>query len=65
MKIKKRISIVANILVDEDFDTNYLCICEDISDQFNLDAPENMYVGWSNEFEVLDYISQDTIELED
>lgn len=63
MKIKKRITIVADILVDEDFDTNYLCICEDISDQFNLDAPESLYVGWSDDFKVLEYISQETVEL--
>lgn len=63
MKIKKRITIVADILVDEDFDTNYLCICEDISDQFNLDALSS-YVGRSDNFEVLDYISQDAVELE-
>ncbi len=64
MKIKKRITIVANILVDEDFDTDYLCICEDISDPMNLNCPE-IYAGKSNNFEVLDYISQEAIELED
>jgi len=61
MKIKKRISIVADILVDEDFDTNYLCICEDASDQTCLDS-YSLYVGRSDDFEVLEYISQETVE---
>lgn len=64
MKIKKRITIVADILVDEDFDTNFLCICEDVSDQYCLDTP-NLYVGQSDNFEVLDYISQEAVELGD
>lgn len=60
MKIKKkRITIVADILVDEDFDTNYLCICEWLPD----DGVES-YLGQSNNFEVLDYISQETVELD-
>lgn len=64
MKIHKRITIIADILVDENFDTNYLCICEDVSDQMNLDSP-NIFVGESKNFEVLDYISQETVELGD
>lgn len=63
MKIYKRITIVADILVDEDFDTNFLCICEDKADQINMDAPD-VFVGESSNFEVLDYISQDIIELD-
>lgn len=63
MKIRKRIAIVADILVDEDFDTNYLCICQDISDQMNM-GDIDIYVGRSDNFEVLDYISQDAVELE-
>lgn len=61
MKIKKRITIVADILVDEDFDTNYLCICEwqDIGDNSDL------FLGRSDNFKVLDYISQETVELEE
>lgn len=62
MKIKKQITIVADILVDEDFDTDYLCICEDISDQTNLDGSE-IFVGASENFEVLDYVSQNTVEI--
>lgn len=64
MKIKKRITITAVILVDEDFDTNLICICEDIADPMNLNCPE-IYTGQSENFQVLDYISQDTIELEE
>jgi len=63
MKIKKRITIVADILVDEDFDTDYLCICQDMSDQTNLDS-YSLYVGRSDDFEILDYISQKAVELE-
>jgi len=60
MKIKKRITIVADILVDEYLDTNLLCICKDVT-------PQNMhetFVGYSDDFEVLDYISQTEYELE-
>ena len=64
MKIKKRITIVADILVDEDFDTNYLCICEDVGDQITLGGVE-IYAGLTDNFEVLDYISQETVELGD
>lgn len=55
MKIKKRITIVADILVDEDFDTDLLYICEDVTSQ---DIHET-FVGVSDNFEVLDYISQE------
>jgi len=64
MKVKKRITIVADILIDEDFDTNYLYICQDIGDQINMGDAE-LYVGRSNDFEVLEYVSQVAIELED
>ena len=63
MKIKKRITIVADILVDEDFDTDYLCICEDAGDQINMGGAE-IYIGRSDNFEVLEYISQEAVELE-
>ena len=33
MKIKKRITIIADILADEDFDTDFLCICQDVMEQ--------------------------------
>lgn len=60
MKIKKRITIVAEILVDEDFDTNLLCICE-----WNnpMVGHPDVYVGRSDDFEVLDYISQETVDI--
>ena len=61
MKIKKRITIVADILVEEDFDTAYLCICEDVTPD---DMPAT-FVGVSENFEVLDYVSEETIDLED
>lgn len=63
MKIKKRIIIMADILVDEDFDTDYLCICEDVG---NIDSDSPFaFVGESENFEILDYISQEAIELKD
>lgn len=61
MKIKKRISIVADILVDENFDTNCLSICEFV-DCGTIHA--DVFLGRSDDFEVLDYISQKAIELE-
>ncbi len=33
MKVKKQITIVAEILVDEDFDTKHLCICQDTTSE--------------------------------
>lgn len=62
MKIKKRITIVADILVDEDFDTDCLCICEFV-DTGSIHADD--FLGRSDDFEVLDYISQEAVELGD
>ena len=61
MKIKKRITIVADILVDEDFDTNSLGIAKFI-DYGSIHGDD--IVGQSEDFEVLDYISQEAVELE-
>lgn len=64
MKIKKRITIVADVLVDEDFDTDkYLLIAQDISDQVQYDGLP-ILVGCSDDFEVLDYIDQFIEEIE-
>jgi len=62
MKIKKRIIIIADILVDEDFDTDYLTIAEWID---MGDIHRDCYVGESDNFELLKYISKDAIELVD
>lgn len=62
MKIKKRVTIIVDVLVDEDFDTKYLCICQDMSDQINLDS-YSLYVGRSNDFELMNYIYQDEVEI--
>jgi len=63
MKIKKRVTIIADVLVDEDFDCNgFLRICEDITEQVPLDSP-SIYVGRSDQFEVIDYIYQDEVEI--
>ena len=64
MKVRKRITIVADVLVDEDFDTNFLCVCENQGLDGCMDNPE-VYVGQSENFEVLDYVSQDAIGLGD
>lgn len=60
MKIRKRITIVADILVDEDFDINNLVIAQ------LEECPqhrEDNFLGCSENFEVLDYIEQDIVEL--
>lgn len=62
MKLKKRITIIADVLVDEDFDTNLLCVCEDITDQTPLDSP-SIYVGQSDNFEVENYVYQNEVEI--
>lgn len=62
MKVKKRITIIADVLVDEDFDTAFLCICEDVSEQAPLDSP-SIYVGRSDQFEIEDYVYQDEVEI--
>lgn len=59
MKIKKRITIVADILVDEDFNTDYLAICVDATP----DDIHETFVGQTDDFEVYDYISQEAIEI--
>ena len=61
MKVKKRITIVADILVEEDFDTASLAIAEFV----NEDGFSGLnFSGQSENFEVLDYISEETIDLE-
>lgn len=60
MKIRKQITIVAEILVDEDFDTNWLCICQQITNSL-LDQPDE-YVGCSDDFEIVEYISQEILD---
>jgi len=62
MKIKKRMTIIVDVLVDEDFDTNYLCICEQQETGF---GNPDLFLGRSENFEVLDYIKQTETELED
>jgi len=64
MKLKKRITIVADIICDEDFDCNELLIAQDIGDDIVLETPP-LYVGRGEdgEWEVLDYIFQDDITL--
>lgn len=62
MKTKKRITITADILVDEDFDTNYLCIAEQ-QGLYGID--DEIYVGKSDNFEILEYISQETVDLDE
>lgn len=63
MKIKKRITIVADILVDEDFDTDAcLYICELID---TVQSDIEIYVGRSENFEVLDYVSQSAEEIKE
>lgn len=59
MKIKKQITIVADVLVDENLDINDLCICQNTTPEDIHDT----YAGISDEFEVLDYISQEAIEM--
>jgi len=63
MKVKKRITIIADVFVDEDFDCNgLLCICQDVRDDMQLDSPD-AFVGRSDDFEVVDYIYQDEVEI--
>lgn len=62
MKIRKRLSLVVDVLVDEGFDCFGLCLCQDVGDP---SAPGNIYVGSSDDFEVAEYVSFDEVELED
>lgn len=59
MKIKKRVTIIADVLVDEDFDTGFLHICEDVTPK---DIHET-FVGGSDQFELVDYIYQGEVEI--
>ena len=62
MKVKKRLTIIADMMVDEGFDTNFLLIAQDISDQINVNSPL-ILVPVSDVFEVVDYIYQGEIEI--
>ena len=62
MKVRKRIKIIADILIDEDFDTNFLCICE--QEETGFGNPD-LYLGRSENFEVINYISQETLNDEE
>jgi len=62
MKVRKRITIVADISVDENFDTDYLCVCKwQPTGVINPD----LYLVWSDDFEVLEYIEHHVEELGD
>ena len=64
MKIKKRITIVADIICGEDFDCNELLIAQDIAAH---QLSESVYVGIGidGEWEVIDYLFQEDITLSD
>jgi len=62
MKIRKRVTIVADVLVDENFDCAFLCICQDLGDDIMNDS-SSIYVGRSDDFEILDYVYQDEVEI--
>ena len=59
MKVKKRITIIADMLVDGDFDMSHLSICQDITPK---DIHET-FVGQSDEFEIVDYVYQNEVEI--
>ncbi len=63
MKIKKRITIIADVLVDEDFDCNYLCICQDVGEDVQIGGTPSIYVGRSNDFEITEYVYQNEVEI--
>ena len=52
---------MADVLVEENFDCDFLCICQAITiDDFH----DDLYIGESNVFEVLDYVEQIDREIE-
>ena len=55
-KTKKRVCIVADVLVDEDFDINNLAICEYQNTGIDVDSLE-FYLPQSDDFELLNYIT--------
>ena len=66
MKVKKRITIVADVLVDEDFDCDELQLCHDIN--FNCDAMdmiEDKFEARGEDWEVLDYVDYAEVELDE
>jgi len=60
MKVKKRLKIVVDVMVDEDLDTNFLYLCQDVGDQINMGSVP-IFVGQSEDFEVLDYVSWEEV----
>ena len=62
MKVKKRITIVADVLVDEDFDCNELQLCHN---RIYDNNGEDVFVARGEDWEVLDYVDYAEVELDE
>ena len=65
MKVKKRITIVADVLVDEDFDCNCLQLCYDVNPEGHISECPEVFKACGEDWEVLDYVDYTEIELDE
>jgi len=65
MKIKKRITIVVDALVDEDFDCNELVLCHERNYGCISDTAPEVFEVRGEDWEVIDYVDYQEIELDE
>ena len=61
MRIYKKITVVVNAMVKEDFDLHKLYVCDDVSDTIQKENDKHGVLSDNTErFEVVDYVSAES-----
>jgi hypothetical protein len=64
MRIYKKITVVVNAMVDEDFDLHSLYVCDDVSDTIQLGNDKHGVLSDNTDrFEVVDYVSAEGVRI--
>jgi hypothetical protein len=64
MRIYKKITVVVNAMVEEDFDPHKLYVCDDVSDTIQQGNDKHGVLSDNTErFEVVDYISAEGVRI--
>jgi hypothetical protein len=66
MRIYKKITVVVNAMVEEDFDPHKLYVCDDVSDTIQQGNDKHGVLSDNTErFEVVDYVSAESEDIYD
>jgi len=57
MKVRKRVTVIANVICDEDYDTTELYLCQNLTISEHSDVPD-VFVGKTQRCEIEDYVYQ-------